>query len=217
MHQQHLNKNLDRQTGGEGDRQRERQRGRVKRRKELSNRARKRTPEGKRGKKKAGWERRAGGGQKDEERLEPKWQPLHLSPPPVIRVYPSLCSVIPHLSIPAPIPLSLSLSISLFSCSLVDLLRQGWRVQALQRLQCGDCVSCGSHSSLACRLHRQLLLQLILNQLALSSSAFQRSQTAATSDSRAVCLINSPSGTRYGPYKAVLNKNIWHKPELIQG
>lgn len=117
MHQQHLNKNLDRQTGGEGDRQRERQRGRVKRRKELSNRARKRTPEGKRGKKKAGWERRAGGGQKDEERLEPKWQPLHLSPPPVIRVYPSLCSVIPHLSIPAPIPLSLSLNLSILLLS----------------------------------------------------------------------------------------------------
>lgn len=71
-----------------------------------------------------------------------------------------------HISLhPSPHPL---LSISLFCCSLVDLLRQGWRVHALQRLQCGGCMSCGSHSSLACRLHRQLLLQLILDQLALS-------------------------------------------------
>lgn len=53
-------------------------------------------------------------------------------------------------------------------------------------------MSCGSHSSLACRLHRQLLLQLILDQLALGRSAFRWSQTAATSDSRTVCLINSP-------------------------
>lgn len=166
---------LDRQTEGEG--------GRIKREKKLSNSARKRTPGGKRGKKKAGWERRAGGGPKDEEQLEPKWQPLHLFPPPVILVYPFPCSVIPHLSIPAPI--RLSLSISLFSCSLADLLRQGWRVQALQRLQCGDCMSCGSHSSLACRLHRQLLLQLILDQLVLSSSAFRWWQAAATSDSGA--------------------------------
>lgn len=45
------------QTDGQGrqtDRQWEGQRGRVKRRKILSNSARKRTPEGKRGKKKAG-------------------------------------------------------------------------------------------------------------------------------------------------------------------
>lgn len=200
---------LDRQTEGEAKRKGK------EREKKLSNSARKTTPKGKGGRKKAGWERRAGGGPKDEEQLEPKWQPLHLSPPPVILVYPSPCSVIPHLSLPAPI--RLSLSISLFSCSLADLLRQGWRVQALQRLQCGDCMSCGSHSSLACRLHRQLLLQLILDQLALSSSAFRRSQTAATSDSGAVRLINSPSRTRYGSHKVVLNKNIWHEPELIQG
>lgn len=38
---------------------------------------------GKRGNKKVGRERRAGGGQKDEEWLEPKRQPLHLSPLPL--------------------------------------------------------------------------------------------------------------------------------------
>lgn len=119
-------------------------------------------------------------------------------PPTVILVYPSPCSLIPHLSIPAPIPLFLSRS--LFSCSLADLPRHGWRVHALQRLQCGDCMSCGSHSSLACRLHRQLLLQLILNQLALSSPTFQRAQTAATSDSRAARLMIGPRRTRNGRY-----------------
>lgn len=137
-----------------------------------------------------GWERRAVGGKKDEEWLKPKWQRLH-PPTPVILVYPSPCSVIPHLSFPTPIPLSLNLSIILLSSRPAQ--TEGWRVQALQRLQCGDCMSCGSHSSLACRLHRQLLLQLILDQPALGSSAFWRLQTAATSDSRAVCLINSPS------------------------
>lgn len=35
------------------------------------------------------------------------------SPPPIIVVYPSPFSVIPHLSIPAPIPLSLPLSLNL--------------------------------------------------------------------------------------------------------
>lgn len=147
---------------------------------------------------------------KDEELLEPKWQPLR---PPLRPLSTLLPALLFHIS--PSLPPSLALSISLFSCSLADLLRQGWRVQALQRLQCGDCMSCGSHSSLACRLHRQLLLQLILDQLALGSSAFQWSQAAATSDSGAECLINNPSKSRYGPYKAALNKNIWHMPELI--
>lgn len=37
-------------------------------------------------------------------------------------------------------------------------------------------MSCGSHSSLACRLHRQLLLQLILRQLAAFSGPSRRSR-----------------------------------------
>lgn len=113
MHRQQTNKYLDTQTARQTDSGRGR--GRVKRGKKLSNSARKRKPEGKRRNKRVGWVRRAGGGKKDEEWLEPKWQPLRpLSP--VILVYPSLCSVIPHLSIPCPHPsLSLNLSILLLS------------------------------------------------------------------------------------------------------
>lgn len=51
---------------------------------------------------------------------------LSTSPFPVILVSSSPYYVIPHLSIPGPLTLlSPSPSISLFSCSLVDLLRQG--------------------------------------------------------------------------------------------
>lgn len=102
----------------------------------------------------------------DEEWLQPKWQRLHLHP-----LFPwswptLLGALFFHISHSLPsIPLFGYLNLSILLLSSRPAQTEGWRVQALQRQQCGDCMSCGSHSSLACRLHRQLLLQLILDQL----------------------------------------------------
>lgn len=81
----------------------------------------------------------------------------------MIIAYLSPCSAILHVPFPTPVPLLLYLNLSILLISSRPAQTEGWRVQVLQRLQCGDCRSCGIHSSLAYRLHRQLLLQLILD------------------------------------------------------
>lgn len=189
---QHKNGNFDRETVSQTE-------GEVKTGRKLSNSARKRRPGGWGGESKELWEEK-----KDEEWLKPKWQRLHLHPPlPVILAYPSPCSVFPHLSFPtsSPIPLFGYLNLSILLLSRRPAQTEGWRVQALQRQRCGDCVSCGSHSSLACRLHRQLLGELILNQLA-SDRGYIWIIWSRVLDKQLL-------QTRCGPLKVALRKSVW--------